>query len=141
MIARIDKDSLPSHLVVFDGVCVLCSASARWIARHDHVGQFRFATAQSPLGDALFRAHGLRTDEYESNLVLIDGAAYTRLDTIIAVGSTLGWPWRTARVLNLLPRGAKDWLYDRIAKNRYAFFGRKESCDIPSADLRGRLIG
>ncbi|MER9653500.1 DCC1-like thiol-disulfide oxidoreductase family protein [Mesorhizobium sp. M0152] len=128
-------------LIVFDGACVLCSGFVRMVVRLDRKRRFRFATAQSPLGEALFRKHGLRTDSYETNLVLVDGAAFTQLDSFIEVMSELGWPWRAARALLLLPRPIRNWLYNRIAKNRYALFGRKNTCDIPSAELRARLIG
>ena len=131
-----------SHpLIVFDGVCVLCSGFVRMVVRLDRQGRFRFATAQSPFGEALFRKHGLRTDSYETNLVLIDGVAFTKLESFVAVMSALGWPWRAAKALLLLPRPLRDWLYRRIAGNRYALFGRKDSCDIPSVELRGLLIG
>ena len=128
-------------LIVFDGACVLCSGFARVVVRLDRRGRFRFATAQSPLGEALFRRHGLRTDSYETNLVIIDGAAFTRLESLVAVMSELGWPWRAARLLLLLPRPLRNWLYERVARSRYALFGKKDSCEIPSAELRGRLIG
>ncbi|WP_244571298.1 thiol-disulfide oxidoreductase DCC family protein [Mesorhizobium carmichaelinearum] len=128
-------------LIVFDGVCVLCSGFVRMVVRLDRQNRFRFATAQSPFGEALFRKHGLRTDSYETNLVLVDGLAFTKLDSFVAVMSELGWPWRAARALLLLPRPLRDWLYNRIAKNRYALFGRKDSCDIPSAELRERFLG
>lgn len=132
--------TLPNRLVVFDGVCVLCSAFARFIARHDKRSQFHFVTAQSPLGTALFRAHGLRTDTFETNLVLIDGVAHTHFATFTAVADALGWPWRAATILNLLPTSWRRWLYNRVAANRYAWFGKKDVCDIPSAQLRGQLI-
>ena len=128
-------------LIVFDGVCVLCSGFVRMVVRLDRQSRFRFATAQSPFGQALFSKHGLRTDSYETNLVLVDGVAFTRLDSFVAVMSELGWPWRTASVLLLLPRPLRDWLYDRIAKNRYALFGRKDSCEVPSAEMRERFLG
>ena len=128
-------------LIVFDGVCVLCSGFVRMVIRLDRQSRFRFATAQSPFGEALFRKHGLRPDSYETNLVLIDGIAFTRLDSFVAVMSELGWPWRAMKALLLLPRPLRDWLYDRIAKNRYALFGKKDSCDIPSPELRERFLG
>ncbi|QND61257.1 thiol-disulfide oxidoreductase DCC family protein [Mesorhizobium huakuii] len=128
-------------LIVFDGVCVLCSGFVRMVVRLDRQERFRFATAQSPFGEALFHKHGLRTDSYETNLVLVDGLAFTKLDSFVAVMSELGWPWRAAKALLLLPRPLRDWLYNRIARNRYALFGRKDSCEVPSAELRGRLIG
>ena len=131
-----------SHpLIVFDGVCVLCSGFVRMVVRLDRKNRFCFATAQSPFGEALFRQHGLRTDSYETNLVLVDGVAFTQLDSFVAVMSELGWPWRATRSLLLLPRPLRDWLYISIAKNRYALFGRKDSCDIPSAELRERFLG
>lgn len=130
----------PARLLVFDGVCVLCSCLAKWIVRHDRHDSFRFATAQSRLGQSLLVAHGLRTDDFDSNLVLVDGKAYVRLDGLIAAADALGWPWRALRLLNLLPQGLKDRLYSLIASRRYALFGRKESCDIPDPELRARLL-
>ncbi|MDG4890366.1 DCC1-like thiol-disulfide oxidoreductase family protein [Mesorhizobium sp. WSM4887] len=127
-------------LLVFDGVCVFCSGFVQIVLKIDRNKRFRFATAQSPLGEALFREHGLPTEDYDSNLAIIDGAAFTKLDSFVAVMAALGWPWRAARLLLVLPRPLRDWLYDRIAKNRCALFGRKHSCEIPSAELRQRLI-
>ncbi|PBB31289.1 DUF393 domain-containing protein [Mesorhizobium sp. M1A.F.Ca.IN.020.06.1.1] len=127
-------------LLVFDGVCVFCSGFVQIVLKIDRKKRFRLATAQSPLGEALFREHGLPTEDYDSNLAIIDGAAFTKLDSFVAVMAALGWPWRAARLLLVLPRPLRDWLYDRIAKNRCALFGRKHSCEIPSAELRQRLI-
>ena len=71
-------------LLVFDGVCVLCSASARFILKRDRAHRFRFATAQSQLGRALFRHYGLDAQTFETNVVLIEGCAYGKLDTVVA---------------------------------------------------------
>ncbi|MES0023595.1 MULTISPECIES: DCC1-like thiol-disulfide oxidoreductase family protein [unclassified Mesorhizobium] len=128
-------------LIVFDGVCVLCSGFVRTVVGLDRKNRFRFATAQSPFGEALFQRYGLRTDSYETNLVLVGGAPFIRLDSFIAVMAELGWPWRAAKALLLIPRPLRDWLYERIAKNRYAMFGRKDSCEILSAPIRARVIG
>ncbi|MDG4899225.1 MULTISPECIES: DCC1-like thiol-disulfide oxidoreductase family protein [unclassified Mesorhizobium] len=120
-------------LLVFDGVCVFCSGFVQIVLKIDRNKRFRFATAQSPLGEALFREHGLPTEDYDSNLAIIDGAAFTKLDSFVAVMAALGWPWRAARLLLVLPQPLRDW-------HRYALFGRKDSCEIPSAELRQRLI-
>jgi predicted DCC family thiol-disulfide oxidoreductase YuxK len=127
-------------LVIFDGDCVLCTGFARAVARLDRQKSFRFATAQSPLGASLFRHFGLPTEVYETNLVLIGGIGYTRMDSLIATMRELGWR-RAAAMLKLLPLWLRDWLYTHIAANRYALFGRRENCAIPSPALRNRLIG
>lgn len=134
------RQELPSHLVVFDGACVMCSSFARFIARFDRQRLFRFATAQSPIGEALYRSYGLRVDDYETNLVLIYGAAFTKLESITAVLNAMGWPWRAARVANVLPQAWRSRLYDLIARNRHAIFGRKDRCEIPSGPFRERML-
>jgi predicted DCC family thiol-disulfide oxidoreductase YuxK len=127
-------------LVVFDGVCVLCSGFARFILKRDRAFAFRLTTAQSPLGQALYRHYGLDTSEFETNLVIADGRAYAKLDSVAAVGERLGGPWRALALLRLLPRWFADWLYDRVALNRYGLFGRTESCMIPPPAWRERFI-
>jgi predicted DCC family thiol-disulfide oxidoreductase YuxK len=127
-------------VIVFDGVCVLCTGSARFVIERDGARAFRFATTQSPLGQALFRHYGLDTEAFETNLVLIDGRAYGKLDSVAAVCWRLGGGWRLLAVLRFIPRPIADWLYDRIAKNRYTLFGRTEACMIPPPEWRARFI-
>jgi predicted DCC family thiol-disulfide oxidoreductase YuxK len=128
-------------LVVFDGVCVLCSGFARFILERDKDFAFRLTTAQSPLGQALYRHYGLDTQEFESNLVLADGRAHAKLDTVALAGERLGGVWRPLSLLRLMPRRLADWIYDRVARNRYAVFGRTEKCMIPPPRWRDRFIG
>jgi len=127
-------------LVVFDGVCVLCSGFARFILKRDRSFAFRLATAQSPLGQALYRHYGLDPDEFESNLVLADGRAWAKLDTVAVVGERLGGPWRALGLLRLVPSALGGWLYDRIARNRYRWFGRTEHCMLPPPQWPDRFI-
>ena len=127
-------------VLVFDGVCVLCSGFARFILKRDATFAFRLVTAQSPLGQALFRHYGLATDDFETNLVLADGRAYAKLDTVVIAGERLGGLWRLLALLHLLPRPFADWLYDRVARNRYALFGRTEICMMPPPKCRDRFI-
>jgi len=128
-------------LIVFDGVCVLCSGFARFVLKRDRQFAFRLATAQSPLGQALYRHYGLDGQEFETNLVLAGGRATAKLDTVALAGERLGGRWRALSLLRLLPRALADWLYDRVAANRYALFGRTERCMIPPPEWRDRFIG
>ena len=127
-------------LVVFDGVCVLCSGFARFILKRDRGFAFRLATAQSPLGQALFRHYGLDAEEFETNLVLADGRAYAKLDTVAVVGERLGGPGARFGCCACCRASSRDWLYDRVARNRYALFGRTERCMIPPPEWRDRFI-
>ncbi|HJU30078.1 MAG TPA: DCC1-like thiol-disulfide oxidoreductase family protein [Hyphomicrobiaceae bacterium] len=127
-------------LIVFDGMCVLCSGFAKFILKHDKHAAFRLTTAQSPLGQALYRHYGLDTEAFESNLVLVEGRVHTKLDTVAAVGHALGGPWRALALVGLLPRALGNWLYDRVAQSRYALFGRTESCMLPPPQWRDRFI-
>ena len=127
-------------LIVFDGVCVLCMGSAQFVLKRDIGFAFRLTMAQSPLGQALFRHYGLDTQTFETNLVLIDGRAYAKLDSVAAVCRRLGGAARLLALLRLLPRPLADWLYDRIARNRYSLFGRTDHCMIPPPEWKERFI-
>lgn len=127
-------------LIVFDGVCVLCSRLVQFAIDRDPDAQFRLCTVQSDVGRALFRHYGLDTETYETNLVLVDGRAYGKLDSVAIVGRKLGGFWRLASAFLFLPRPVADWLYDRIAKKRYDLFGRTQRCMMPKPEWRGRFL-
>ena len=130
-----DKDA-----IVFDGVCVLCNRSMRFVLWADRNRRFHLITAQSPLGQSIYRELGLESENFDTFVVITDGQTHTKLDGILAILSAIGWPWRAAAVLKLLPRSIRDWLYDRIARNRYAVFGRRDTCMIPGPDVRARFL-
>lgn len=118
-------------LIVFDGECVLCSASARFVLRHDRRSRFRLTTAQGPLGAALYRHSGLRSDEEGTILVLDRGRLLTDSDAALAIPAGLGWPWRLAAAFRIVPRPLRDRLYRAVARERFRWFGRRESCWVP----------
>lgn len=126
-------------LVVFDGECVLCSGFFQFLLRNDRKKRFAFATAQSPLGQKMYRDLGLPTDEFETNLVVVDGVTHQRLDAFAAAMSALGWPWRGLSVCHFLPVLIKDPLYHLVARNRYRLFGRYNSCIVPDQKVRDRF--
>lgn len=127
-------------LIVFDGACVLCSGFVRFVLRHDTAGQFHFLAAQSDLATAIYRHYGLSTDVWETNLLLAEGRLYTRSAAGIAITARFGGFWSVMRVLLLIPRPIRDWVYDRIARNRYRWFGRQDLCMIPEPMLADRFL-
>lgn len=129
-------DSKP--LFVFDGICVLCSSGAALVMRRDKERRVNMASAQSPLGAALYRHFGLDFDE--SYLVLSGGRAFTKSRGYFEIFTALGGWWRLLKVSAVLPERARDWLYDRIAANRYRWFGKAQYCALLSAEQRSRLL-
>ncbi len=130
-------------VIVYDGVCVLCSRSMRIVARGDRDARFRFVSAQSLTGQALFRHYGLDPVDFETVLLIENGRAYGKFDMIARVASRLGSDYRTLsllRVMQLLPGRVQDWCYDRVALNRYAMFGRSDVCIMPDESWRARII-
>ncbi|MES0811126.1 DCC1-like thiol-disulfide oxidoreductase family protein [Roseibium sp. SCPC15] len=126
------------NLIVFDADCIICSGFARFMARHDRRAQYKFVNAHSPIGRDLYLRFGLDADRMETNIVIYNEQAFTRMASFTTAMKSLGWPWKAFAVLDLLPRQFADWLYDRIAQNRYRF-GRR-SCPLPTDNLRGRLL-
>ena len=127
-------------IVVFDGVCVLCSGWVGFLLRHDRARQFRFAAMQGEAGRGLLDAHGLDPDDPMSFLLLDASGARTDSDAIIAVLARLGGAWRGACLLRVVPRQLRDSLYRRLARNRYRWFGRRDACHLPSATERDRFL-
>jgi predicted DCC family thiol-disulfide oxidoreductase YuxK len=134
----ISVDGVPDGLILFDGVCVLCSWWVRFIIVRDRT-RFRFAPIQKPYGERLARRLGIDIAMPETNAVIVGGIAYFKSDSAIQVLRMLpGWRWVGA--FAVLPRVFRDWVYDRVARNRYQVFGRTEQCMVPTADVTARFV-
>ncbi len=130
---------LPDGLVLFDGVCVLCSGWVKFILARDCAQRFRFASIQGDYGRRLALRLGLDPADPQTNAVVLGGRVLFKSDSALGVlGELPGWRW--TRPLRALPRGLRDWVYDRIARNRYGLFGRYDSCVRLSAGDSGRFI-
>ncbi|GHA88258.1 hypothetical protein GCM10009069_09010 [Algimonas arctica] len=103
-------------------------------------GTFRFLSAQSPLGEALYAHYGYKSGDYDTNILIEDGHARVRSDGTLAMFERLGWPWRAMGVFRLLPRRVRDWGYERIARNRLRWFGRRDTCRLPAPGERTRFL-
>jgi predicted DCC family thiol-disulfide oxidoreductase YuxK len=125
--------------VLYDGVCVLCSAWFRFVAARDPEARFRFTPIQGTYRRRLAVRLGIDPDNPHTNGVIIGGTAYLRSDAALQLLRRLpGWSW--AGALLAAPTGLRDWVYDRIARNRYQLFGRTETCMVPDADLASHVI-
>jgi predicted DCC family thiol-disulfide oxidoreductase YuxK len=124
-------------LFVFDGVCVLCSTGAGCLMPHDKQRLFRFTSAQSPLGEALYR-HGVALDE--TYLLLHKGQLFDKSDGYLQMSEILGSWWLSWQIFRLIPRRIRDYFYNVVARNRYKWFGKTEYCMLIPDDLAKTML-
>jgi predicted DCC family thiol-disulfide oxidoreductase YuxK len=130
---------LGQDLIRFDGECVLCSRAAHFVHRYDRAQRFALVAIQSEFGRALAARFGIDPDAPETNAAVIDGTASFKGDAVLAVLAALpGWGW--IRIARIAPRALRDWLYDRIAQNRYGLFGRQERCWAGDPEFSTRIL-
>jgi predicted DCC family thiol-disulfide oxidoreductase YuxK len=133
------EPALADGLVLFDGVCEMCSRWVLFAAAHDHRQRLRFLPIQSDAGRALAQQFGLTPDDPQTNVVILSGRAYFKSDAALAVLRVLP-AWRWLGVLRLFPRSLRDVIYDVVARNRYRWFGRRDVCLAPSSEIRARIV-
>ncbi len=132
--------SAAETIVLFDGVCNLCNGSVQFLLRRDRRRRFRFAALQSAAGQALLEEYGLPTQILPTIVVLEGGQARVRSDAALHLARRLPWPWPALAVFRILPRPLRDALYDFVARHRYRWFGRTESCMLPTPDVADRFL-
>lgn len=126
-------------IIFFDGVCNLCNSSVQFVIKKDKEARFKFASLQSQAGQEILHQYHLSQNDFNSFILLEDGKLYTRSTAALRVFSQLkGWKW--SRVFQWVPRFVRDGVYNIIARNRYKWFGKQESCMLPSPDLVSRFL-
>jgi predicted DCC family thiol-disulfide oxidoreductase YuxK len=126
-------------ILLYDGVCVLCSRSVTFVLKHEREASIRFVAIQSEEGAAMAAAHGVDPEQPDTFLFVEDGRAYRKSSAVITLFAHLRPPWSFARALRFCPTLLRDWLYDRVARNRYRLFGKREVCMAPTPELRERF--
>jgi predicted DCC family thiol-disulfide oxidoreductase YuxK len=131
-------------VVLFDGVCNLCTGSVLFIIRRDPRGVFRFAALQSPAAAALLKDAPVRSGPLPDSIVLVEGDGAARVSTqstaALRIARRLRFPWPVLYALIVIPRPIRDWVYDFIAARRYRWFGKRDSCMMPTPELRARFL-
>ncbi len=127
-------------VIVFDGTCVLCCGSARFVLRHDRHRRFLLTTAQGEFGQALYHRLGLSGVDFETMLLAQGDSVWTHSEAAIRIAEGLGWPWRAAGVCRALPRPVRDAVYRFVARNRYRWFGRRDTCWRPTPEEAERIL-
>lgn len=127
-------------VAVMDAQCAICSWGARMIHRLDRAGTTRICPIQSPLGRALLTHFGLDPQDPASWLFLDDGHPHKDFDAVLHAGRRYGGLGYLAFALRIFPKPLRDWLYLRLARNRYRLFGRADLCALPDPGLQRRIL-
>lgn len=128
-------------VILFDGVCNLCNSSVNKVINYDKQNTFLFAALQSDAGREITKQLGINTTEVDS-IILYDSemAYYVKSTAAIKVMNDLGGFWKLTKVFWIFPEGFRDWVYDIVAKNRYKWFGKQESCTLPTPELKAKFL-
>lgn len=129
-------------VMIFDTDCVLCSGTVAFVLSRERNERLNFVGAWSDEGRTLAQRHGFTQDDLdETFLVIAGGRALVRSDAGLAVARHLRAPWCWLGILRLVPRRVRDAAYSLVARHRYRWFGRRESCVVVPAGARHRFRG
>ena len=126
-------------IILFDGTCAFCEGWVKFFATRDD-GYFRFGASQTPEAAALLERYGTSRAAARSIILIEDGQVYLRSTASLRIMKRLNAPWKWLGVLLWVPRPLRDLVYRFIAKNRYRWFGKSETCRIPTPSLRARFL-
>jgi predicted DCC family thiol-disulfide oxidoreductase YuxK len=127
-------------IILFDAMCVLCSANAAFVLRHDRTGRFRLASMQGEAGAALYRRFEIDHANPET-LIVVEGDRVLRdSDAVLAIWAGLDRPWNALAMLRIVPRWLRDPVYRCVARHRYRLFGQRSACWIPTPGQAGRIL-
>lgn len=141
-----DAATLRAHpVILFDGVCNLCNASVNFVMDHDEDGVFRMAALQSDVGQALLARHGYdgrtpATTPPDSIALVEDGRLYFRSEAALRIAARLDGAWPLLKIFLAVPAPLRDVVYDWVARNRYRWFGTRDTCRLPTPDERARFL-
>lgn len=135
-------ENLPKDkkIILFDGVCNLCNSSVQYIIERDHKDMYRFASLQSDIGQQIQHYLGIANRNIDS-IVLYEPnkAYYYKSGAIIEIAKEMPYfSWFT--IFRIVPASLRDFVYDYIAKNRYKWYGKQESCWIPTPELKAKFL-
>ncbi|MCC7297719.1 MAG: thiol-disulfide oxidoreductase DCC family protein [Bacteroidia bacterium] len=126
-------------IVLFDGVCNLCSSSVQWIIQHDPKAQFSFASLQSEMGEKLKTQFGILPD-IDSVVLIENNTAFYQSDAALRIVKNTSGAWKFLYGFIVVPKFIRNFVYNFIAKNRYKWFGKKNECWLPNPELQSRFL-
>lgn len=128
------------RVILFDGVCKLCNGWSQFIIKHDKQHCFKLCSVQSEEGQKILAYFNMPTDKFDTMLYVQGSQHFEKSDAFLKIIKRLGYPWKAFYGFKIIPIGLRNWMYDRIALNRYSLFGKYDTCILPRKEDRGRFL-
>ena len=132
--------SINNDVILFDGVCNLCSSTVQFVIRHDKKNRYKFASLQSGYGQRLMQQFNLPVDELNSFILFENGSIYAKSTGALKVARHLNGAWPLLYGFLIIPKFIRDAVYSYVARHRYKWFGRKDACWVPTPALKEKFI-
>jgi predicted DCC family thiol-disulfide oxidoreductase YuxK len=132
------NDSSP--VILFDGVCNLCNTAVQFVIERDPTAIFRFAALQSDFGQAILAKNAVNTEGGDTMILVENGQVYDRSTAALRIAKSLSGGIQLLSVFLIVPKPIRDFFYKIIARNRYRWFGKQESCWLPTKELKARFL-
>jgi predicted DCC family thiol-disulfide oxidoreductase YuxK len=129
-----------ADIILFDGICNLCNGLVRFIIKRDRIGRFKFASLQSDAGHEWLKRFGITTNGFDSVVLIREEKYYLKSTGVLKILRDLGGIWKAFYIFIIIPRPLRDFVYDLIAKSRYRIFGKRDTCMIPTPELKDRFL-
>jgi predicted DCC family thiol-disulfide oxidoreductase YuxK len=129
-----------NSIILFDGVCNVCSGAVQFVIKRDKKNNFRFASLQSVEGQKLLTHYKLPANDFNSFVLIENDSVYLKSDGALRVAKKLAGLWPLLYGFIIVPKFLRDSIYDLIARNRYKWFGKKDSCMIPTPEIREKFL-
>ena len=135
-----EHHTIEKDILLFDGVCNLCNGAVNFIIDHDPKGHFKFAALQSAFGQKQLQKLGFNQDEFDSLVLLSQDKVYKKSTAALRIAKKLNGAYPLLFGFIILPPFIRNGVYDLIAKYRYAWFGKRETCRMPTPELQSRFV-
>ena len=135
-----DKQNSSSPIIIYDGVCYLCNRGVHFILKHDRKKIFNFTPFQSSFAKNLLKENNESENIGDTFILIHKGKLYNRADAALKITMLLGGKWKMLYPLYLFPKFIRNGIYNIIARNRYKWFGKADSCMMPTPEIQERFI-
>jgi len=127
-------------IILFDGVCNLCNATVNFVIKRDKNGVFRFAALQSEIGKELALEFNIDTSQSDSIILIDNEKCYIKSSAALHISKQLSGGYPLLFGFMIIPTFIRNWVYDFVARNRYQWYGKKESCMVPTTEMKEKFL-